>query len=74
MSFSWIALASAIVVGLTRLLTYLLGDKRRVRKLKERKAELEKELRQALADNDTVRVADISSELDRVRAQLRDHT
>ena len=67
-----ITLAIAIVVGLTKLLTYLLGDKRRLRKLKERLYVLERELDEALAKNDTVRISNISTELDRVRRQIRD--
>lgn len=68
---TWITLAVVTVSGLTALLTYLLGDKRKIRILEGRKDALQKRLREALARNDTVAVSAISLELDGVRAQLR---
>lgn len=72
MTVTWISLAVAIVLGLTKLLTYLLGDARKIRKLKAREYALMVEIRAALAKNDTVRLSAIEHELAWVRAQLRD--
>jgi uncharacterized membrane protein (DUF106 family) len=70
----WISLAIAIITGLTALITYLLGDKRKIRILKERMAKLEEKLKIAEARNDTVGLSRISLELDRVRWQLISYT
>lgn len=57
------------ILGITKLLTYLLGDKRKLRILQQKEAELEKQLRTALAVNDTVAISSIELELNRVRAE-----
>ncbi len=69
---AWIPLALAIITGITLLLKYLLSDKHKIAKLKERQYELEEKLRGALARLDTVRISSITIELNRVRTQLRD--
>jgi len=69
---TWISLAVAIITGITLLLKYLLGDKRKIAQLKARRYELEEKLRRALAVNDTVTISVVSIELDRVRKELSD--
>ena len=64
---TWITLAVVLIVGVTKLLTYLLGARRRKRQLREMINELEKELRAALVANDTIRISTISAELSRLR-------
>ena len=54
MNVTWVTLAVAIIVGITKLLTYLLGSKRKVNILKARQYELEEQLRVALAKNDKI--------------------
>lgn len=72
MNFTWITLAVGIVVGLTKLLTYLLGDKRKLRILKDKESCLEINLRTAISVNDTVAISAISVELDKLRKKIRD--
>lgn len=71
---TWIALAVAVITGITKLFTYLLGDKRKIRELKEKQYELEEKLRRALAANNTVAISRLSIELERVRIQLKSYT
>ena len=66
----WISLTIAIITGLTALITYLLGDKRKIRIIKQRMAYLENALRVAEAKNDTVSISRISLELAGLRVEL----
>jgi molybdopterin converting factor small subunit len=68
----WIALATALIAGLTALITYILGTPRKIKLLKARQYELEQKLRTALAKNDTVAISSITIALECVRAQLAD--
>ena len=70
MNATWIGLAVAVVLGLTKLLTYLLGDKRRLRQLREELLKTEKEYAQALAKNDTVNISLLDAKLRRMRAEI----
>ena len=70
MNATWVGLAVAVVLGLTKLLTYLLGDKRRLRQLREELFETEKEYAQALAKNDTVSISLLDDKLRRMRAEI----
>ncbi len=67
---AWLSLFTVIITGITLFLQYLLGDKRQFRILQERKLKLEKELRIALAKNDSVRISVIALDLHRVRQKI----
>ena len=71
MNATWITLSVAVVIGMTKLLTYLLGDKRKVRKVKKEIEQKEKEYAQALAKNDTVAISLLDIELRRLRSELK---
>jgi len=69
---TWIGLSIVSVVGLTKFLTWYLGSKRQKRLLNEKLDSLEKKLKVALANRDTVSVSAISLELAELRKKLRD--
>ena len=71
MNATWITLSVAVVIGMTKLLTYLLGDKRRIRKIKEEIEQKEKEYAEALANNKTVTISILDSQLRKLRAELK---
>lgn len=74
MNITIISVIFAVIVGITKLLTYLLGDKRRIRKLREEIKYYEAELKKALAKNDTVVISCISSKLEQLRLELKGYT
>lgn len=74
MNATWITLTVAIVIGMTKLLTYLLGDKRKIRKVKQEIEQKEKEYAKALARNDTVAISILDIELRQLRAELKSFT
>lgn len=70
MNATWITLAVVAIVGVTKFLTYLWGDKRRIRILQDKLAQKEKEYAQALAKNDTIRMSLLDIELRELRGTL----
>lgn len=71
MNYTVITLAVVAIVGLTKLLTWLLGDKRRLRKLQREIYDLEEDLRIALSIGDTVWISDIRVNLERLRREIK---
>lgn len=60
-----------LIPGLVLLFKYLLGDKRREEWLRKQITEYEKRMRDALANNDTVRISLLERDLRRMRDELR---
>ena len=71
MNFTWITLACLILAGVIKLTTWLLSDKRQLKKLRARQYELEEELRTALAKGDSIAISSISVELDLLRRKIK---
>ncbi len=67
---TWITLAVVAVIGVTKLLTYLLGDKRKIRQLEKEILEKEKEYAEALAKNQTILLTIVDRELRLLRQAL----
>lgn len=60
-----------LIPGLVLLFKYLLGDKRREEWLRKQITEYEKRMRDALANNDTIRISLLERDLRRMRDELR---
>ncbi|RKY32384.1 MAG: hypothetical protein DRP74_02615 [Candidatus Omnitrophota bacterium] len=70
-NITWVSLAVAIIVGITKLLTYLLGNKRRKRLLDNEIEKTEEDYAQALRKNDTVALSILNRKLARLRFKRR---
>ena len=70
MNITLITLIGITIIGITKLLTYLLGDKRKLRQLENRKNEILEEMRDAAKDNDTARISTLERELKLVREDI----
>lgn len=63
-----------LVPALVLLFKYLLGDKHKIEKIRAEIAQKEKEMRDALAKNDTVRISVLERDLKRLRDALKHYT
>ncbi len=70
MNATWITLAVVSIIGITKLLSYLLGDSRKLKKLQERENDLEEKLRIAVKRFDTLRISLLERELKLVREDI----
>ena len=70
MNATWITLAVVTIVGVTKLATYLLGNKRKIKKLQKQLQEMEAKYEQALAKNDTVTMSFLDVDMRRVRQKI----
>ena len=70
MNATWIGLSVAVVMGLTKLITYLLSDKRKLAGLIQQLEEKEKEYAQALAKNDTATLSILDVDMRFLRKKI----
>jgi len=70
MNATWVGLAVAIVVGVTKLVTYLLSDKRKLNELLKQLEEKEKQYAQALAKNDTAAMSILDVDMRFLRKKI----
>jgi uncharacterized membrane protein (DUF106 family) len=70
MNATWITLTVVAIVGITKLLTYLLGKPRKIEKLKEKERAILEEMREVAYRSDGLRISHLERELKLLRETL----